>query len=77
MKNVLLIACLSYVFLTGFTQQLHHISFKDTIVYVCGKSKIYHKVKTHSALSRCKSGITEVTETEAINAGKRICKCRG
>lgn len=72
MKKVLLIASISCFALTGFTTY----NTVGTTVYVCGKSKVYHKVKTHSALGRCKSGITEFTEAEAINAGKRICKCR-
>jgi hypothetical protein len=71
MKKLLLITSICCFFLLGFTEQ--NIT---TTVYVCDKSKIYHKVKEHSALGRCKSGITEFTETEAINAGKRICKCR-
>ncbi|MEZ7496372.1 hypothetical protein QO206_12805 [Leeuwenhoekiella aequorea] len=47
-----------------------------TTVYVCGKSTIYHPTKSHSALSRCTSGITTWTESNAKNAGKRACKCR-
>jgi len=50
---------------------------EETIVYVCGKSEIYHPVKSHAALDRCKSGITEMTKKEAVNAGKRECKCKG
>ncbi len=72
MKKVLLIASISCFALTGFTTY----NTVGTIVYVCGKSKVYHKIRTHSALGRCKSGITKFTETEAINSGKRICKCR-
>ena len=47
------------------------------VVYVCGKSKIYHRIKSHSALGRCKSGITKMSEAKAKDAGKRVCKCRG
>ena len=72
MKKVLLIASISCFALTGFTTY----NTVGTIVYVCGKSKVYHKIRTHSALGRCKSGITKFTETEAINSGKRIGKCR-
>jgi hypothetical protein len=73
MKKVILIASISCFALTGFTTY----NTVEATVCVCGKSKIYHKVKTHSALGRCKSGITKFTETEAINTGKRVCKCRG
>lgn len=45
-------------------------------VYVCGESKIYHKSKSHSALDRCKTGITKMTESKAKGLGKRICKCK-
>ncbi|MCO6175811.1 hypothetical protein NHF50_12230 [Flavobacterium sp. NRK F10] len=48
-----------------------------SVVYVCGKSEIYHQVKSHAALKRCKSDITEMTEKEALDAGKRKCKCKG
>jgi hypothetical protein len=77
MRKALLIASISCFTLTGFTKYNTIKTITKTTVYVCGKSKIYHKVKTHSALGRCKSGITEFTETEAINSGKRVCKCRG
>lgn len=77
MKRALLIAGVSCFTLVGFTtQNTPENNIETTTVYVCGKSKIYHKNKTHSALGRCKSGITKFTETEAINAGKRVCKCR-
>jgi hypothetical protein len=48
----------------------------ENTVYVCGKSKIYHRSKSHSALGRCKSGIKKMTESKAKNLGKRVCKCR-
>lgn len=48
----------------------------ETTVYVCGKSKIYHKTTSHSALGRCKSGITKITESKAKRLGKRVCKCK-
>ncbi|WP_159038423.1 hypothetical protein [Brumimicrobium mesophilum] len=47
-----------------------------TTVYVCGESKIYHKIKSHAALGRCKSGITKMTEAKAEELGKRVCKCK-
>ena len=76
MKKAILIVSLICFTLTGFTNKYSITTATESTVYVCGKSKIYHKVKTHSALGRCKSGITEFTENEAINAGKRVCKCR-
>lgn len=48
----------------------------DRTVYVCGKSDIYHPTTSHSALGRCKSGITKWSESDAKEAGKRICKCK-
>lgn len=77
MRKALFITCFCYISLTSFTQQHKFTTNNETIVYVCGKSKIYHKVKTHSALGRCTSGIKELTEQEAVSYGKRVCKCRG
>ncbi len=44
------------------------------MVWVCGKSKIYHTSNTHSALKRCKTGIKELTLAEALSLGLRKCK---
>jgi hypothetical protein len=45
-------------------------------VYVCGKSTIYHDASFHAALKRCKSGISKMVESKAINLGKRECNCK-
>lgn len=45
-------------------------------VFVCGKSKIYHKSDSHNALGNCKSGIAEMTEKKAKDKGLRVCKCK-
>ena len=45
-------------------------------VYVCGKSKIYHKSNTHSSFKRCKSNVRKITESQAKKEGKRVCKCK-
>ncbi|MBD3725352.1 MAG: hypothetical protein IE891_11425 [Flavobacteriaceae bacterium] len=73
MKNLIL--TLSVFTLLSFSSS-SEIKTSET-VYVCGKSDVYHPTRSHSALDRCKSGITEMSEKEAINAGKRKCKCRG
>jgi endonuclease G len=46
----------------------------EQMVWVCGKSKIYHTSNTHRGLKRCKSGIKELTLTEALSLGLRKCK---
>ena len=76
MKNLIL--TLSVFTLLSFSSSSEiKTNATSTTVYVCGKSDIYHPTKSHSALDRCKSGITEMTEKEALNDGKRKCKCRG
>lgn len=75
MKNLIL--TLSIFTLLSFSSSSEIKTNTSTTVYVCGKSEVYHSTKSHSALDRCKSGITEMTEKEALNAGKRKCKCRG
>ena len=75
MKNLIL--TLSVFALLSFNSFSEIKTNTTTNVYVCGKSEVYHPTKSHSALDRCKSGITEMTEKEALNAGKRKCKCRG
>ena len=75
MKNLIL--TLSVFTLLSFNSSSEIITNTSTTVYVCGKSEVYHPNNSHSALDRCKSGITEMTEKEALNAGKRKCKCRG
>ena len=52
-----------------------HIPTKtEQMVWVCGKSKIYHTSNTHAGLKRCKSGIREITLAEALSLGLRKCK---
>ncbi len=75
MKKLILI--FSVFTLLSFSSSSEIKTNASTTVYVCGKSEVYHPTKSHSALDRCKSGITEMTEKEALNAGKRKCKCRG
>ena len=48
----------------------------EIMVWVCGKSKIYHTSKTHSSLERCKSEVKEISLTKAIELGLRECKCK-
>lgn len=48
----------------------------DSNVYVCGKSTIYHLTNSHAALKRCTSGITKMKESEALDLGKRVCRCK-
>ena len=52
----------------------HQPKTTEQMVWVCGKSKIYHVSKDHGALKRCKSGIREITLTEALKLGLRMCK---
>jgi len=55
------------------------ISFQnnnETLVYRCGKSKIYHPTTRHSSFKRCNSGITKLTVKKAKSLGMRHCKCR-
>lgn len=75
MKNLIL--SLSIFTLLSFSSSSEIKINTATTVYVCGKSEVYHPTKSHSALDRCKSGISEMTEKEALNAGKRKCKCKG
>lgn len=75
MKNIIL--TLSVFTLLSFNSLSEIKKNTSTTVYVCGKSEVYHPTKSHSALDRCKSGITEMSEKEALNVGKRKCKCRG
>lgn len=74
MKNLIL--TFSVFALLSFSSSSEIKTNASTTVYVCGKSEVYHPTKSHSALDRCKSGIKEMTEKEAINAGKRACKCK-
>ncbi len=76
MKNNYLILLFTTFMFLSFIEKEEIISKKETTVFVCGKSKIYHKSKSHSALKRCKSGISEMTETKAKKYGKRACKCK-
>lgn len=52
----------------------HQPKEPDQMVWVCGKSKIYHTSPNHGALKRCKSGIREIPLREAIENGFRACK---
>ncbi|MBE7693619.1 hypothetical protein [Tenacibaculum finnmarkense] len=75
-KGTILLLFAAYISF-GMTENLKVTEAQSTIVYVCGKSKIYHKVNYHSALkNRCKSGISEITESKAKSLGKRVCRCR-
>lgn len=75
-KGTILILFTVYVSF-GITKKIKITESLSKIVYVCGKSKIYHKVNYHSALkNRCKSGISEITEAKAKSLGKRACRCR-
>jgi|JQIA01.1.fsa_nt_gb hypothetical protein len=76
-KGTIVLLFMAYVSF-GMTEKLMETKteIKSTTVYVCGKSKIYHKSKYHSALGRCKSGIKKMTESKAKNLKKRVCKCR-
>lgn len=60
MKNLIL--TLSVFTLLSFSSSSEIKTNVSAKVYVCGKSEIYHPTKSHSALGRCKSGITEMTE---------------
>lgn len=64
-------------FTFGFTPEMSTETEPAKTVYVCGQSKIYHPTDTHGALKRCKSGITSMSEADAKDMGKRICKCKG
>lgn len=76
-KKFTIFLCLIGLMSFGTTKNLKvDISNSETTVYVCGKSKIYHKSKSHSALNRCKSGIKKITESKAKDLGKRVCKCK-
>jgi len=78
MKKTHFLILISSIIFLSFTEKYKspEISKKETTVYVCGKSKIYHKKKTHAALKRCTSGISTTTESKAKKLGKRDCKCR-
>jgi endonuclease G len=52
----------------------HEPENKDTMVWICGKSKIYHLANNHGSLKRCKSGVHKMTLREAENIGFRKCK---
>lgn len=63
----------------GFVEKPQTVEQNNNVsatVYVCGKSKIYHNSRSHSALSRCTSGITKMSDSRARGLGKRLCKCR-
>lgn len=69
MKKILLVAVT--VTLLGFMSKPN-----NRIVYVCGKSKIFHDRNTHGALKRCTKYILAMQESQAIEKGKRECRCR-
>ncbi|BDD04440.1 hypothetical protein [Aureibacter tunicatorum] len=49
----------------------------DPKVFICGESKIFHNDSTHNALvSNCKSGVWTQKKSEALDDGKRLCRCR-
>jgi hypothetical protein len=48
----------------------------NNVVYVCGDSKIYHPTKVHNSFNNCNQSVIEMSESAALNAGKRICKCK-
>lgn len=73
MKNLIL--TLSVFALLSFGPSTE-ITTSET-VYVCGKSEVYHPTKSHASFKRCKSRILEMTEKEAIDSGRRKCKCKG
>lgn len=79
MKSKLLFPVLFFfIIVTGAmtkSESVSEINLNDT-VYVCGKSNVYHTSITHSALDRCKSGITKMTLKKAKSLGKRACKCK-
>ena len=52
----------------------HQTKTTEQMVWVCGKSKIYHMEPDHASLKRCKSGIVKIRLKDAINKGLRECK---
>ena len=76
LKLLLLGLALIFSAIIGTACINHEVEPISSTVYVCGKSTIYHDASFHAALKRCKSGISTMTETKAINLGKRECKCR-
>ncbi|RZS93986.1 hypothetical protein EV197_2568 [Aquimarina brevivitae] len=74
-QPIILILLMAFISL-GMTKKIDTSDIKsDSSVYVCGASMIYHRSKSHSALGRCKSGIKKMTDTKAIDLGKRVCRC--
>lgn len=49
---------------------------KEVTVYICnsGSAYAYHKDNYCKGLNRCKADINPVTQTQAINWGRRPCK---
>ncbi|MEZ4854175.1 hypothetical protein [Flavobacterium sp.] len=76
MKNLILIFSL-FTLLSFSPSSEIKTNDVDKIVYVCGKSDIYHPTTSHASFKRCKSKILEMTEKEAIASGRRKCKCKG
>jgi len=46
----------------------------EPMVWVCGKSKVYHTAKDHRGLKRCKKEIIEMKLSNAIELGLRKCR---
>ena len=53
-----------------------HKPAPEPLVWVCGKSKVFHTAKDHRGLKRCRKEIYEMKLSEAIEMGKRECKDR-
>lgn len=75
-KNILTLSIGALLIFAMLSTSFSMPTEADTYVYVCGKSKIYHNSKYHSALGRCKSGVTKMTVSKAKSLEKKACKCR-
>lgn len=69
MKKLLITSFLVCLCATSFGNQ-------DRTVYICTgeHATTYHRVSDCKGLNNCKADIIAVTETKAINLGRRKCK---
>lgn len=51
-----------------------HQPKQDALVWVCGKSKVYHTARGHRGLKRCKKEVVEMKLSKAIELGLRKCR---
>lgn len=77
MKRTIILSALLYVSQAFWaTPMQNHVFTNETYVYICtgSSSKCYHKTSSCRGLGNCGGNIVKITESSAIDKGRRKCK---